>query len=93
MYKDDDVITVLTKNSVKCLVCNTILESKHRHHYVQCSCWNETACDGGLEYQRVLAKDLDQVECLSEYEEITYAEVKVREMERRRLEEEKLQQT
>lgn len=26
---------VLTRNAVKCLVCNTILESKHQHHFVQ----------------------------------------------------------
>ena len=58
---------VLTLNSVMCLVCNTILVSKHRHDYVRCSCSNGTACDGGLAYQRVLAKDLDKVEHLSQY--------------------------
>lgn len=26
---------VLTRNAVKCLVCNTILDSKHQHHFVQ----------------------------------------------------------
>ena len=64
---DNKLIKLLTKNSVKCLVCNTILESKHRHDFVMCQCPNETACDGGLEYQRTLAVDLDKVENLCKY--------------------------
>ena len=68
---NDNTIKVLTKNSVRCLVCNTILESKYRHNYVQCSCPNETACDGGLEYQRTLAVDLDLIENLCEYRTLT----------------------
>ena len=62
---------VLTRNAVKCLVCNSVLESKYRHNYVQCQCPNECATDGGLVYQRVLAKDLDLVENLCEYVEMT----------------------
>ena len=65
---NDTTIKVLTKNSVKCLVCNTILESKYRHNYVKCHCPNETACDGGLEYQRTLAVDLNLIEDLCEYQ-------------------------
>lgn len=62
-----ETIQVLTRNAIKCLQCNTVLESKHRHDYVRCSCSNEAATDGGLAYQRILAKDLDLVENLSEY--------------------------
>lgn len=62
---------VLTRNAVKCLVCNSVLESRHRHGYVQCSCSNEAATDGGLVYQRILAKDLDLIENLCEYVEMT----------------------
>ena len=68
---DNKLIKVLTKNSVKCLVCNTILESKHRHDFVKCHCPNETACDGGLEYQRTLAVDLSLIENLCEYRTLT----------------------
>ena len=68
---DNKLIKVLTKNSVKCLVCNTILESKYRHNYVQCSCPNQTACDGGLEYQRTLAVDLSLIDNLCEYRTLT----------------------
>ena len=65
--KEKGLRKVLTHNSVKCLECGEVLVSKSQHHYVQCSCPNETACDGGLDYQRVLAKDLDNVEVLSKY--------------------------
>ncbi len=68
---NDTTIKVLTKNSVRCLVCNTILESKHRHDYVKCHCPNETSCDGGLEYQRTLAVDLSLIDNLCEYRTIT----------------------
>ena len=65
---NDNTIKVLTKNSVRCLVCNTILESKYRHNYVQCSCPNQTFTDGGLYYQRVGGKDLNLIEDLCEYQ-------------------------
>ena len=68
---DNKLIKVLTKNSVKCLICNTILESKHRHDFVMCPCPNQTACDGGLEYQRTLAVDLSLIENLCEYRTLT----------------------
>ena len=70
---NDNIVKVLTKNAIKCLVCNTILESKHRHDFVKCHCPNETACDGGLEYQRTFAMDLDLIEILSEYKEVRNA--------------------
>ncbi len=68
---DNKLIKVLTKNYVKCLPCNTIVESKHRHDFVMCQCHNETACDGGLEYQRTLAVDLSLIENLCEYRTLT----------------------
>ena len=76
MFKldENEVIKVLTRNAIKCLVCNTVLESKHQHHYVQCQCSNEAATDGGLTYLRYMAKDLDLVEDLCEYVEMTRGE-------------------
>ena len=67
----NEVIKVLTRNAVKCLVCNTILESKHQHHFLECGCKNQTFNDGGLSYSRIGAKDLDLVENLCEYVEMT----------------------
>jgi len=68
---DNKLIKVLTKNSVKCLVCNTILESKHRHDFQQCNCSNKAFVDGGLSYERLGAMDLDLIENLCEYRTLT----------------------
>ena len=89
---ENEVIKVLTRNAIKCLMCNTVLESKHQHHYVQCKCSNEAATDGGLDYQRILAKDLDLVENLCEYVEMTRSE-RDKQLEQQKLDEQlKLQE-
>ena len=33
---ENEIIKVLTRNAIKCLVCNTVLESKHQHHFLEC---------------------------------------------------------
>jgi hypothetical protein len=71
---ENEVIKVLTRNAIKCLVCNTVLESKYQHHFVECGCENQTFNDGGLVYTRVGAVDLDLVENLCEYVEMTRGE-------------------
>ena len=68
---DNKLINALTKNSVKCLVCNTILESKHRHDFVMCPCPNQTFIDGGLSYNKVGGKDLSLIDNLCEYRTLT----------------------
>lgn len=68
---DNKLIKVLTKNAIKCLVCNTVLESKHQHHFVTCGCKNQTFNDGGLSYNRVGGKDLSLIENLCEYRTLT----------------------
>ena len=55
-------------------MCNTILESKHQHHFVECGCKNQTFVDGGLMYSRVGGVNLDLVENLCEYVEMTRGE-------------------
>ena len=91
-WNNYEVIKVLTRNAIKCLVCNTVLESKHRHHYNQCQCSNEAATDGGLIYQRFMAKDLDLVENLCEYVEMTRGE-RDKQLEQQKLDEQaKLQE-
>jgi len=55
----------IKRNAAQCLLCNDIIESKHRHDFVSCSCGN-IAVDGGLDYIRrvgTLKKYVD----LSEY--------------------------
>ena len=70
-FDSKDLIKVLVVNSVRCLVCNTVLESKHRHHFVTCGCKNQTFNDGGLDYNRAGGKDLNLIEDLCEYRTLT----------------------
>lgn len=37
---------------VKCLLCEQILQSKHRHDYVMCKCGN-LSVDGGSDYLKI----------------------------------------
>lgn len=50
------------KNKGKCKQCGDILESKHRHDFVTCSC-GSLSLDGGLAYQRILWRggELDDI--------------------------------
>lgn len=49
-------------NSIKCLECNEILVSRYRHDYVTCECPNNAMVDGGNEYERYGAMDMDKIE-------------------------------
>ena len=89
--KEKGLRKVLTLNSVRCLVCNEVLVSKSQHHFVMCSCPNETACDGGLEYQRTLAVDLDKIENLCKYIYMTEQEYEDM-LERKRIKDEEILQ-
>ena len=68
---DNKLVKVLIKNAIKCLMCNTILESKHRHDFQRCNCSNGAFVDGGLSYIRIGAMDLDLIENLCEYRTLT----------------------
>ncbi len=48
-------------SKAKCLECNTILESKHRHDFQSCECPNALFIDGGDSYLRIGGKDLSKV--------------------------------
>lgn len=74
MMEDVETIQVLTHNAIKCLQCNTVLESKHRHDFQCCGCENQTSVDGGKEYSRVSGKDFNLIEDLCEYKEYTKLE-------------------
>ena len=77
---------VLTHNSVKCLECGEVLVSKSQHHYVSCSCKNQTFTDGGLAYIRTGGKDLDKIEDLCKYVIMTEQEYQDM-LEKKRIEE------
>ena len=83
---ENEVIKVLTRNAIKCLVCNTVLESKHQHHFLECGCKNQSFVDGGLLYTRAGGVDLDLVENLCEYVEMTRGE-RDKQLEQQKLDE------
>ena len=65
--KKEDKERKLTRNAVKCLKCNDVIESVHRHDFRYCTCGN-IAVDGGLDYLRRVGS-FDDVEDMSEWEE------------------------
>ena len=89
--KEKGIRKVLTLNSVRCLECNEVLVSKSQHHFVQCSCPNQTMTDGGNLYQRCGGKDLDKVENLSKYVYMTEQEYQDM-LEKKRIEDEEILQ-
>ena len=49
-------------NAIKCLECGETIVSRSRHDYVTCECPNEAMVDGGNEYERYGAIDMDKIE-------------------------------
>lgn len=70
------IVKVIIKNSVRCLLCDEVLVSRTCHEFVGCGCKNQAFTDGGLSYIRCGAKDLDLIENLCEYVEMTDEEYK-----------------
>lgn len=63
----------ITANKAKCLKCQTVIESVHRHDFVRCKC-GAVFVDGGKDYLR-RGGTTNLIEELSEYEEVqNYAE-------------------
>jgi hypothetical protein len=53
------------RNRAKCRLCNEIIESKHQHDYVTCSC-GEISVDGGNTYHRAIFNDIKNFICLDD---------------------------
>lgn len=62
-----DMYKIIT-NKIRCKKCGDVLESKSVHDFKWCSC-RAVAVDGGKEYLKRCAKDLDDIEDLSEVEQ------------------------
>lgn len=59
---------------IRCLKCNTILESKYRHDFQECECGNFV--DGGNDYMRIGGDaSLIQVWCEEKKEWINQNEI------------------
>lgn len=59
----------IIRNRAKCLKCGDIIESYFRHDFVQCKC-GAIFVDGGHDYLRRGGKFLEDIEELSEEEEV-----------------------
>ena len=59
----------IVRNSAKCLICGEEIESTYRHDFVTCSC-GKLSVDGGKDYLKRSAEDLDNYEDTSITEEI-----------------------
>lgn len=57
----------LVRNAAECGECGDVIESRHRHDFVWCSCGN-LAVDGGLDYAKRLFGNGNWIE-RSRYEE------------------------
>lgn len=57
----------IRRNRCQCAICLDIIESKHRHHFVSCKC-GEIFTDGGKDYIRRGAKNLDNIIPLDDYD-------------------------
>ena len=55
---------------VKCLSCNKILHSTHRHDFQKCECVNATFVDGGYDYTRIGGMILGLILCLPDENKI-----------------------
>jgi tRNA(Ile2) C34 agmatinyltransferase TiaS len=54
------MIAMILSNKAQCKLCKDIIESKHRHDFKWCKC-GQMYIDGGKEYLRRGAKDLDNI--------------------------------
>lgn len=60
----------ITRSRAKCLACGDVIESKHRHNFVSCTC-GDLFLDGGTEYVRYGCREKGSVELLTEYAEVS----------------------
>ena len=58
----------LIKNAIKCLKCNDVVESKHKHDFKLCKC-GTVFVDGRLTYRRI-GGDLSMIEDACVYVEV-----------------------
>lgn len=58
----------LRRNAVRCLRCDDVVESWHRHDFKTCRC-GDVSVDGGLDYARRVFRPEAKYEELSERNE------------------------
>lgn len=63
----------IKRNRIQCKVCGDIIESVYTHDFKSCSC-GRCCIDGGLEYIRREADDLENIIEMVEYEKNEHKE-------------------
>lgn len=53
------------QDALYCHECDTVLYSINRHHFIYCGCPNNTFIDGGKDYTKYGAKDMNKVVMLT----------------------------
>lgn len=66
--------TVVIRSRAQCVKCGNIIESRHRHDFVSCSC-GTIFLDGGLDYIRCGFKDRTDIVMMTETRPKTREEV------------------
>lgn len=64
---------IILSNKIQCNKCKDIIESKHRHDFVTCSC-GAVSVDGGKDYLRRLGTDYSDLSEITSKEEEDYFE-------------------
>jgi hypothetical protein len=67
----------IVRNAVRCLRCDDIIESAHRHHFAWCA-GSHVAVDGGRDYLRRVYTSENDWEEISEHEDLTAEELRTR---------------
>ena len=60
-YKREAPIMIIIKNAIQCRKCGDVIESKHVHDFISCSC-GAVAVDGGHDYLRRCGNKEDIIE-------------------------------
>ncbi len=69
---------IIKRNLARCKLCGDIIESKYTHDCEECKC-GEIYVDGGKDYIHTGAKNsIDNVELLTEYEEVDSYKIEIK---------------
>ena len=58
---DQEIKPIKYRNAIQCIICDDVIESKHRHDFKWCSC-GSCAVDGGKDYMRRLGDPSNWIE-------------------------------
>lgn len=66
----------LVYNATKCLQCDKTIVSYYTHDYQECGCPNRAMVDGGLDYGRYGALDMNKIERIEVYDDEPFEKVR-----------------